>query len=93
MFLLHLLFIIKQLQINGQAIVSDQCQSQTSTANDLVTKFRQLETEYASLRQQYMHSQNRLIEMEGRQKKLEDELREVKDQVNRTELLKETDGK
>ena len=57
--------IIKKWQINGQAIISDQCQSQASTVNDLLMKIRQLEIDYKT--------------MAGKQKNLEDELQQMKD--------------
>ena len=61
MFLFYLVLII---QINGQAIVRDECQSQTTIVNDLWMKFRKFETDYMQL-------QNRII-------KLEEELHEIK---------------
>ena len=66
MILLCILFIfIKEWQINGQAIISDQCQSQASTVNDLLIKMRQLETDYKN--------------MADKQKRLENELQKMKD--------------
>ena len=85
MFVLFLVLIIKECQINGQAVISDSCQSQTSTINDLLMKVRQLETDHATLRQQN-------IEMGNKQKILEDELREIK--IKSLENLRnKTDGK
>ena len=102
--ILCLFIILNEWQINGQAIITGQCQSQTSTVNDLLMKIRQLENDYSSLRkletdyetlrQQYMDSENRLMEIEDKQKRLDDELREMKDQISDINSLQnETDGK
>ena len=89
---LYLGLIIKECLINGQAIISEQCQSQTS-AEDLLVKLRHLENDYTTLRQQYMHSESRLAEVEDRQKELQDDLQEIKDQGLGTENLRnETSG-
>ena len=69
LFLKNLVLII---QIYGQVIVRDQCQSQTTTVNDLWMEFRKLKNDYMSLRQKYEDSQIRIV-------KLEDELREIKE--------------
>ena len=74
--------------------MSDQCQRQTSTVNDLLIKVRQLETAFATVQQQNMYSVKRLIEMEDKQNRLEEELREMKDQVSGVDSLRnETNGK
>ena len=57
--------IIKEWQINGQAIIGDQCQNQASTMNDLLMKIRQLEIDYKTVAH--------------KQKNLEDELQQMKD--------------
>ena len=90
--LLYLGLIIKECLINGQAIINDQCQSQTS-AEDLLVKLRQLENEYTSLKQQYLYSESRLAEVEGRQKELQDKVQEINDQGFGTgNLRNETSG-
>ena len=87
MILLCLLFIIEEHQINGQAIVSDPFQSQTSTTNDrnLLMKVRKLENDYITLRQQY-------TEIEDKHRRLEDEIREIKIQ-SLENLRNNTNGK